>query len=431
MGRTTPSRPEELRRLLVQRLGLAATIIAMVAGSGFYWLEADRFEKIARDHALTGARHFEAPAMQALLGAGEEHHGELAALLDQARFAGVRVYRPDTSLAFEAWATLPAYLIAAARRQERKWPAMGRHQLLRIDTDGERLILTMLPLAARDGSLVGYLESATRIDGETLQTQRAHTRIAAMSSVASVALTSLLVYPLMLAMLRKSTELSRSLLDSNLSLLRSLGNAVAKRDSETDAHNYRVTLYSVALAEAMALPRKEIADLVTGAFLHDVGKIGIPDSILLKPDKLTDAEWEVMKTHVTQGLEIVSDNPWLEGASLTIGQHHEHFDGTGYPVGLRTNAISRVARVFAVADVFDALTTQRPYRRPLPFEEALAAIQRESGRHFDPDAVAAFGGVAAAMFQAVSSAKIGALEPMLLDVIARYFEVTLPGRAAR
>lgn len=425
MGRTTPSRPEELRRILVQRLGLAATIIGMVAGSGFYWLEADRFEKIARDHALSGARHFEAPAMQALLGAGEEHHGELAALLDQARFAGVRVYRPDSSLAFEAWATLPAQLIAAAQRQERKWPAMGRHQFLRIDTDGERLILTMLPLAARDGSLVGYLESATRIDGETLQTQRAHTRIAAMSSVASVALTSLLVYPLMLAMLRKSTELSRSLLDSNLSLLRSLGNAVAKRDSQTDAHNYRVTLYAVALAEELRLPRNEIATLVTGAFLHDVGKIGIPDRILLKPDKLTNAEWEVMKTHVALGLEIVADNRWLEGAALTIAQHHERFDGTGYPGGLRETEISRVARVFAVVDVFDALTSERPYRSPMPFPEALAEIEQESGRHFDPKAVAAMRIVAPAMFGKVSAANIATLDSMLRDALARYFDAAL------
>lgn len=406
-------------------------IVGAAAGATSYWLEAYRFERLASDHALSGARHFEGPVMQALLGAGGEHHAGLTALLDRTRFAGIRVYLADRTPAFEAWSDVPASLIDASRTHAHGWPAPGGNHRLRIDLGEERLILVRLSLVAKDGGPAGYLESVTRVDGEALQVQRGQSRLAALISVASVVLATFLLYPLMRAMLRQSADLSRGLLDSNLSLLRSLGNAVAKRDSETDAHNYRVTLYSVALAEAMALPRKEIADLVTGAFLHDVGKIGIPDSILLKPDKLTDAEWEVMKTHVTQGLEIVSDNPWLEGASLTIGQHHEHFDGTGYPVGLRTNAISRVARVFAVADVFDALTTQRPYRRPLPFEEALAAIQRESGRHFDPDAVAAFGGVAAAMFQAVSSAKIGALEPMLLDVIARYFEVTLPGRAAR
>jgi HD-GYP domain-containing protein (c-di-GMP phosphodiesterase class II) len=246
-----------------------------------------------------------------------------------------------------------------------------------------------------------------------------------MSSVASVAITSLLVYPLMLAMLRKSTELSRSLLDSNLSLLRSLGNAVAKRDSQTDAHNYRVTLYAVALAEELRLPRNEIATLVTGAFLHDVGKIGIPDRILLKPDKLTNAEWEVMKTHVALGLEIVADNRWLEGAALTIAQHHERFDGTGYPGGLRETEISRVARVFAVVDVFDALTSERPYRSPMPFPEALAEIDQESGQHFDPEVVAAMRIVAPAMFGKVSAANIATLDSMLRDALARYFDAAL------
>ena len=101
----------------------------------------------------------------------------------------------------------------------------------------------------------------------------------------------------------------------------SLGNAVAKRDSDTDAHNYRVTYYAVALAEAMGLPEKEIADLVVGAFLHDVGKIGIPDRILLKPGKLTAEEFEIMKSHSLLGTEIVAGNRWLAGAAQTIRHH--------------------------------------------------------------------------------------------------------------
>ena len=286
---------------------------------------------------------------------------------------------------------------------------------MRLELGEEQLILVRLPLTRSDGRLAGYVDGVTRVDGKALEAQKAHARTAALVSVSSVCLTMLLLYPLMTALLSKSTELSRNLLDSNLSLLRSLGNAVAKRDSDTDAHNYRVTLYAVGLAEDMDLPREDIANLVTGAFLHDVGKIGIPDSILLKPGRLTPAEWEKMKSHVTLGLEIVADNPWLDRAALTIAQHHEHFNGMGYPKGLRDGEIALIARVFAIVDVFDALTSQRPYRSPMPFAEAIDVIMTDSGQHFDPKVVVAFRRVAPALFQELSSADIGTLKAMLRE----------------
>lgn len=120
--------------------------------------------------------------------------------------------------------------------------------------------------------------------------------------------------------------------------------------------------------------------MITGAFLHDVGKIGIPDSILLKAGKLTDQEFEVMKTHVLLGIEIIKDDPWLKGAAFqTIRYHHERFDGTGYPEGLRGDSIPLNARLFAVVDVFDALTSERPYKKPMALNEAMVIIECESG----------------------------------------------------
>ncbi|MBL0144247.1 MAG: HD-GYP domain-containing protein [Betaproteobacteria bacterium] len=411
-----------MRRFLAWRLGVAGLIIGLAGGATSYWLETYRFETLAWDHAASGARHFATPAMQALLDGEEEHHAELTALLDRTRFVGIRVFRPDMATAFEAWAKIPPALIAASRSTSLDWPATGQSRRLRVDFDGERLILVRLPLTANDGRLVGYIDGVTRVDGEAVDVQRQHARTAALISVTSVGLATFLLYPMMLALLRRSSELSRNLLNSNLSLLRSLGNAVAKRDSDTDAHNYRVTLYAVGLAEHMGLPRSDIANLVTGAFLHDVGKIGIPDSILLKPGRLTQGEWEVMTTHVRLGLEIVADNPWLDGAALTIAQHHEHFDGEGYPQGLRAKDIALVARVFAIVDVFDALTSERPYRRPLPLAEALDVIASDSGRHFDPSAVEAFQRVAPAMFQVISAADIDRLRTMLREALTRYFD---------
>lgn len=277
---------------------------------------------------------------------------------------------------------------------------------------------------------MGYLEGVSRLDEQTLQAQREQVRNGALTAVVSVLVTAILLYPLMLAMLRRSSELSRRLMDSNLALLRSLGNAVAKRDSDTDAHNYRVTFYAVALAEAMGVPRQDISDLVTGAFLHDVGKIGIPDRILLKPGKLTDAEFEIMKTHALLGVEIVADNPWLEGAALTIRHHHERFDGNGYPDRLRGDAIPRIARIFAVVDVFDALTSERPYKRPMALSEALAIIDLDSDQHFDPEVVAVFNRVAPNLYARTLQAGDAELRHEMRKVLSRYFKTDAAPRGA-
>lgn len=150
----------------------------------------------------------------------------------------------------------------------------------------------------------------------------------------------------------------------------------------------------------MDLPQQEIADLVVGAFFHDVGKIGISDRILQKQGKLTADEFEVMKIHSLLGIEIVADKPWLAGAALTIRHHHdhEHFDGTGSPDGLGGDAIPRAARIFAVVDVFDALISERPYKKAMPLVEALTIIERDSGPQFDPEVVAVFREMAADVY---------------------------------
>lgn len=283
------------------------------------------------------------------------------------------------------------------------------------------MIQIVLPLFEKDGKLVGYLECIDRFDEETLRAQREQVRNGAVTASLSVLVTALLLYPLLLAMLRQSAERSRRLLDSNLSLLRSLGNAIAKRDSDTDAHNYRVTFYAVALAEALKVPKRDISDLVVGAFLHDVGKIGIPDRILLKPGKLTTDEFAIMKTHALRGIEIVADNPWLAGAALTIRHHHERFDGSGYPDGLVGDTIPRTARIFSVVDVFDALTSERPYKKAMPLAEALAIIEWDSGQQFDSEVVAAFTGIASNLYARTVQASSAELKQEMRGLLARYF----------
>lgn len=417
-----PDSPRQLRWLLARRLSVAALIIGFAAGGASYLFETRSAELAALQRVADSARHFESPAMQLAINAkAPEEHAALSRLLDRTRFFGIRVFSADRTLIYETWEDVPVALIDAARFRQHDWPERGQSHQNWVEVAGERLIRVVLPLVGEDATLVGYLEGVSRLDEQTLQAQRKQIRNGVLTATVSVLATAFLLYPLMLAMLRQSTALSRRLLDANLSLIRSLGNAIAKRDSDTDTHNYRVTFYAVALAEAMCVPEKEISDLVVGAFLHDVGKIGIPDNILLKPGKLTADEFDVMETHPLLGIEIVAGNPWLEGAALTIRHHHEHFDGTGYPDGLRGDAIPLAARIFAVVDVFDALTSERPYKKPMAQAEALTIIARDSGRHFDPEVVAIFKEIAPVLYATAGQAGNAGLRQEMQAVLSRYF----------
>lgn len=162
------------------------------------------------------------------------------------------------------------------------------------------------------------------------------------------------------------------------------------RDHATDEHTQRVTRLTIALAEKMGIPESEMSHVRRGALLHDIGKMAIPDSILQKPDRLSDTELAIMRTHPEKAHEILSHIDYLSPAIDIPYCHHEKWDGTGYPRNLKGEEIPLSARLFAVVDVFDALTSDRPYRKAWEKEKALTYIQEQSGKHFFPDAVEAF-----------------------------------------
>ncbi|GAA5336760.1 hypothetical protein YIM73052_02230 [Thermus antranikianii] len=166
--------------------------------------------------------------------------------------------------------------------------------------------------------------------------------------------------------------------------------AVELRDQETAGHTERVTELTLRLARALGVPEEDLEHIRRGAILHDVGKIGIPDSILLKPGPLTEEEWAVMKKHPVYAYEWLSGIPFLKKALEIPYCHHERWDGSGYPRGLKGLEIPLSARIFAVVDVYDALTSDRPYRKAWPREKALAYIQEQAGKQFDPEVVEAF-----------------------------------------
>lgn len=189
------------------------------------------------------------------------------------------------------------------------------------------------------------------------------------------------------AQLGSALELVRQ---ASAETLQALAIALDIRAQDVAGHSDRVTRYTVELARRLGYDVAALARLERAAYLHDIGKLGVPDAILNKPGPLSAEEQEIMRSHVQLGHELVTKVPSLAHAADLVLAHQEHFDGGGYPHSLAGEAIPRDARIFAVADALDAMTSDRPYRKALPWSEARAEIERQSGRQFDPEVVAAF-----------------------------------------
>ena len=185
---------------------------------------------------------------------------------------------------------------------------------------------------------------------------------------------------------------TKELNDTRMEIIRRLGRAAEYKDNETGMHVIRMSLYSKILARAAGLDEEQAELLLNAAPMHDVGKIGIADHILSKPGSLNDEEWAVMRKHPEFGAEIIGDNASsiLRMARIVALAHHEKWDGSGYPLGLSGENIPLAARIVAIADVFDALTTMRPYKEAWSVDDAIADLQKDAGSHFDPQLVSKF-----------------------------------------
>jgi putative two-component system response regulator len=190
----------------------------------------------------------------------------------------------------------------------------------------------------------------------------------------------------------KVAEATEEILDREHEMITRLSRAAEFRDPETGAHIQRMSNYSRVIARQLGLPQEEQELILRAAPMHDVGKIAIRDEILLKPGRLDAVEFEIMKTHAEKGYELLSGSAssLLDVAALIARTHHEKFDGSGYPRGLAGEAIPLYGRIVAVADVFDALTTERPYKKAWEVEDALRFLEEGAGNHFDPVCVQAF-----------------------------------------
>ncbi len=208
--------------------------------------------------------------------------------------------------------------------------------------------------------------------------------------------------------------------------LKALTAALEARDDETHGHSERVVGYSLRLGRELGLDAGQLRSLEFGALLHDIGKVGVPDAVLRKPGRLTEEEWREMRHHPEHGRRILQGISFLEGAARVVAAHHERWDGSGYPLGLRGEEIDLNARIFAVADAFDAMTSDRVYRKARPYEAAAAEIEEWAGRQFDPTVVAAFLRVPAAEWEQIRRRSPSEIDsPEVTD-----FAGALPPRAA-
>ncbi|MGH7885110.1 MAG: HD domain-containing phosphohydrolase [Thermodesulfobacteriota bacterium] len=188
----------------------------------------------------------------------------------------------------------------------------------------------------------------------------------------------------------KVVEQTKELINLYADTLEAMVLALDLREKETGFHSYRVTEYALTLARSMQLSDYELSTIAKGALLHDIGKIGVPDNILLKPQHLTQQEWIIMKKHPVLGFELLRKIEFLEDASKLVLHHHEHYNGEGYPSGISGKNIPLGARIFTIVDALDALTSNRVYRSSGTFEEARDIIIEQSGKQFDPEIIEHF-----------------------------------------
>ena len=299
-------------------------------------------------------------------------------------------------------------------------PGEGNDQNEIIRVAGLPYLKVTLPLINSNQKSVGIITGFFAFSAEAIVAFRLRVLRAMIFSIAIVLLTAAILYPVILRLTRRITQFSVQLLDANLDTLETLGNAIAQRDSDTNAHNYRVSIYSARIGEELGLSDQTMRSLIKGSFLHDLGKIGISDNILLKPGKLDDKEFEIMKTHVEKGREIIQRSEWLHDALDVVTYHHEKMTGKGYLMGVSGGDIPVTARIFAIADVFDALTSKRPYKEPWSFKETMEIMEEGRGSHFDPHILDIFSRIAKPLYKTFGG-KEEIFREELGEIITKYF----------
>ena len=426
-----------VHRVLLMRLGIATILIAAGITTITYFTQEARLKHQVVDYARMGIRALTVEVQHIMRSRSLDAVDALHEYLGQARqsvnyeagrFVYVQFYDASLKLVAE-WAldgkkdADPRKALLVSEPMQR--PAAGMVLAEMSEINDTSVVRVIMPIANEQGVVRAYARGIFALSAQKAAEMTRTILLNIMIVVAIVFSVAAILYPVILHLMRRIADYSTGLLDANLETLSVLGSAIAKRDSDTDAHNYRVSLYSARVGEAMRLPSEDMCALIKGAFLHDVGKIGIPDNVLLKPGKLDDKEFSVMKTHVEKGVEIVTRSSWLKDAITVAGYHHEKYAGGGYPHNLRGTDIPVTARIFAICDVFDALTSARPYKKPFSFEAAMEILDQDRGQHFDPAILETFHKVARELFDRYAGREGDDLRQELVSLVEKCFSTGL------
>lgn len=266
-----------------------------------------------------------------------------------------------------------------------------------------------------------YLRALFTVSDQALESIRNFTLQSTLAVLAAVVVTVVLLYPVITILFNRITLFSSDLLTAHLQTMEALGETIAKRDRDTSYHNYRVTIFAVSLALKVKIAQDKMKGLIKGAFLHDIGKIGVKDEVLFSQKQYGKKEHAIMQDHVLYGLEIIRRSKWLKDGAPIVGNHHEKYDGSGYPAGLRGDDIPLEARIFAIADVFDALSSKRPYKEPYSYEKTMALMQEARGTHFDPVVFDIFKRIAPELFAEYANSDDDKVKTKFKDITDLYF----------
>lgn len=417
----------DFRRAAARRIAAVTIALSCLVAPLAWYAARDRAESRLVSFSIEESRrlisHFDAIAETNSPATGDKAKRAVE-IITSSLFDVAKIYNKERVLVAEAfsaagqaiWNDLPRGI---PKGEQTTYESLS----LRQDRWVLRVTIPLYAGPAGGGALLGYFEGARVIpDWQRRELGSEAISVALIAALAAL-LCGVAIYPMIRHLSVENEQKSREVLDSHISMMAALGRAIANRDSDTGAHNYRVAWIATKIGEKFELSESAMQSLIAGSFLHDVGKIGIPDSILLKPGPLSDAEMTIMKTHVTRGEEIVAGMGWLEGIRHVVAGHHEKWDGSGYPRRLAAFEIPLAARIFAVADVFDALSSKRPYKEAVQHSMVMDILRRDTGAHFDPEVMRAFESVADEVRVVLADHGQETVRILLYEQIRRYFDL--------
>ncbi len=414
-----------LHKWLLQRLAIVWIGLSLVSGGIVNYLGHARLDDHIVQMAKTETSAYTTELVEYSKSPSEQAFAlfkqRMQTMIEKDNFIVIRLYDTNINEIIEVAKSVAKEIESKLPHQNIQFSHDDSIISEKLNFDGATYLRVHLPVKNDKGIRTGFLEGLYYAPTEIISQMKHQSFWSLIFVVLAIFMTSLALYPLIIRLNNKLKNHAHILSLTNIGMLKVLGSAIAKRDSDTNIHNYRVTLYSVRLGEKLGISNAAMQGLIKGAFLHDVGKIAIPDTILLKPGQLTGEEFAIMKTHVKHGVDIICGYAWLKDADDVVRCHHERFDGSGYPLRIAGENIPLNARIFAIVDVFDAITSKRPYKEPLSLGASMKIIEDAMEYHFDPVIARLFLENAENLYQEICTEDEALLLTKLEGCISCYF----------